>query len=164
LYGSAFFYALVVFFVSFFMSLASILLRLRFVNPEDSARWQEEMKRWNADRERAKKTNDKKLIAQLKKQEKLMTQIQSRMLKGQTISLFATIILFLSVWSVLGSYVAGQQVAYTPFFIPFISMTGAPPYEMPFYAWYFVCSTLSGIMLQRIFRLSFATGLPQTAR
>jgi uncharacterized membrane protein (DUF106 family) len=161
LFDSAIFYALVVFFVSFLMSLASILLMLRFANPEDSARWREELKKWSSDSKRAKETNDKKLIAQLRKQEKLISQIQSKMLKGQMISFVVTMGLFLSVWSVLGSYVAGKTIAYTPFFIPFISGSTAP-YDLPLIAWYFICSSFSGILLRRAFRMSTGMGLPQT--
>jgi uncharacterized membrane protein (DUF106 family) len=70
LYNTPIFYAFVVFLVTFVSSLASFFIRLRFANPQDAAKWQEEMKRYNSDKEAAKKTGDKKLIAQLRKQEK----------------------------------------------------------------------------------------------
>jgi uncharacterized membrane protein (DUF106 family) len=162
---SAFYYALVVLFVSFLMSLSSMLLRNRFSHPRESAKWQEEIRRYNSDRERAKKTNDKKLNAQLRKQEKLISQMQSKILKGQLITLVVTMVLFWVIWSVLGSYVTNKIVAYTPFYFPFMTMNDTPPYQVPLFVWYLICSLFSSTILQRIFGMTFGMGLqPQTTR
>lgn len=152
MYNTPIFYAFVVFIVTFVSSLASFFIRLRFANPQDTAKWQEEMKRYNADKEAAKKSGDKKLTAQLRKQEKRISQIQSKMMKGQLISLVVIMIMFFAMWQVLGSYILGKKVAFSPFFIPFLmDASSTPPYEMPFVAWYFVCSFFSSTLLQRLF-------------
>jgi uncharacterized membrane protein (DUF106 family) len=160
---SAFFYAIVVFFASSFMSISSILLRLKFAHPKDLAEWQGEIKKWSSDSERARKTKDKKLIAQLKKQEKRINQIQSKMLKGQMLNLGAMIFLLYATWYVLGNYIAGQIVAFSPFSIPFIT-EGNAPYEMPYFVWYLICSFFSSTLLSRIFGISMGMGLPQTTK
>jgi uncharacterized membrane protein (DUF106 family) len=159
LYNTPIFYAFVVFIVTFVSSLASFLIRLRFANPQDTAKWQEEMKRYNSDKEAAKKTGDKKLIAQLRKQEKRISQIQSKMMKGQLISLVVIMVMFFALWQVLGSYILGKKVAFSPFFIPFLMDANSTlPYEMPFVAWYFICSFFSSTLLQRFLGTGFGTG------
>ena len=162
--NTAIFYALVIFLVSFLMSLSSMLLRHRFVNPQENAKWQEEIRRWNSDRERAKKTNDKKLNAQLRKQEKRITQMQSKMLKGQLVILVVTIVLFWIVWSILGSYVMDKIVAYTPFYFPLMAMNSTPPYQISLFVWYLICSFFSSTLLQHIFGMTLGMGLPQTTK
>ena len=165
MFDSAIFYALVVFFVSFLMSLSSMLLRHKFVNPQENAKWQEEIRRWKSDSERAKKTNDKKLNAQLRKQEKRITQMQSKMLKGQLIILVVTMVLFGTVWSILNSYVMNKTIAYTPFFFPYMTVNSKPPYEVSLFVWYLICSFFSSTLLQHIFGMTFGMGLqPQTTR
>jgi uncharacterized membrane protein (DUF106 family) len=161
LFSTPFFYAVVVFVVTLVSSLASFLIRMRFVDPKDTARWQEEMKRYNADKETAKRTGDKKLTAQLRKQEKRINQIQSKMMKGQLVSMAVIMVMFFAMWQVLGSYILGKKVAYSPFFIPFLmDSSSAVPYEMPFIAWYFICSFFSSTLLQRLFGMGSGMGSP----
>lgn len=159
------FYSLLVFGVSSFMSIASILLRLKFANPQEYAKFQEELRNYNSDRERAKKTGDKKLYAQLRKQEKRISQIQSKMMKGQLINMVVTIVLFFAIWQILGSYIIDKTVAYSPFFIPFITVDKGTFYEMPIFFWYMICSFFSSTLLQRIFGISMGMGVqPQTQK
>ena len=159
------FYGLAVLMVAFFMSLSSILLRLKFAHPQEYAKFQQEIRGYNADRERAKKTNDKKLNAQLKKQEKRISQIQSKMMKGSLINMVVTFVLFIVVWQILGSYFLDKTVAYAPFFFPYVTTESGPPYEMPFFFWYFICSFFSSTLLQRVFGMSTGMGLqPQTTK
>lgn len=161
MFSTPFFYAVVVFVVTLVSSLASFLIRMRFVDPKDTARWQEEMKRYNADKETAKRTGDKKLTAQLRKQEKRINQIQSKMMKGQLVSMAVIMVMFFAMWQVLGSYILGKKVAYSPFFIPFLmDSSSAVPYEMPFIAWYFICSFFSSTLLQRLFGMGSGMGSP----
>jgi len=152
LFETPFYYAIIVFAVTFTSSLLSFLIRNRFVDPKDTAKWQEEMKQYNADKEAAKRTGDKKLTAQLRKQEKRINQISSKMMKGQLISMAVIMIMFFAMWQVLGSYILGKKVAYSPFFIPFLmDSSSTVPYELPFIAWYFICSFFCSTLLQRLF-------------
>jgi uncharacterized membrane protein (DUF106 family) len=162
------FYSLVIFLVSFFMSLSTILVRRRFINQKDMVEFQQEIKRWNSDRQRAMKTHDKKLLAQLKKQEKRILQMQSKTAKGQMISLFVPVALYYFMWMILSSYVVGQTVAFSPFYVPYMTsegVAGMPPYEMPLFFWYTICFFFSSILLQRIFGISMGMGFqPQPSK
>jgi len=165
LYNTPAFYGFVVFLVAFFMSLSSILLRLKFAHPREYAKFQEELRSWNSDKERAKKTGDKKLSAQLKKQEKRISQIQTKMMKGSLINMVVTLALFFAIWQVLSSYLLNKTVAYAPFFIPYITVESGPFYEMPFFFWYLICSFFSSTLLQRVFGMGVGMGLqPQTTK
>ena len=149
--------------VSFLMSLATTLIRRRFGNVEQAAKWQEEIKKYNENKDRAKKTRDKKLIAKLRKQEKRITQMQSKMLKGQLVSMGGSMGLLLVVWQLLGFFYGTRNVAYVPFGIPFV--TGAPPTPLPMSLWYIVCSYLSSTILSRIVGMPMSMGMgPQTTR
>jgi uncharacterized membrane protein (DUF106 family) len=155
--SDAVFNAVAVFGVSFLMSFAMILIRRRFTNQEQLAQMTEEIKRWNTDKEKAKKTGDKKLTAKLRKQEKRISQLQSKMLKGQLISVITTFALYFGIWPILTYYLGNSIVAYIPFSVPFVE--AQPPYALPFLnsgipVWYFICSYFSNSMLQRIFGMS----------
>jgi len=159
---------LTVFSVAFIMALFSILLRRKFVNQEQFQEWQQEVKRWNANKEQARKTGDKKLLAKLKKQEKRINQIQSKMMKGQSLTMFINMGIFFGVWQVLIFYFADKTVAYIPFSIPFLDVQ--PPYPLPFLVggwplWYIICSFFSSMLLQRLFGISMSmTMQPQTSK
>lgn len=159
------FSALVIFGVSFLMSLATTLMRLKFIDQEEAAKWQEEIKRYNEDKERAKKTRDKKLASKLRKQEKRITQMQSKMLKGQLLSMGGSMGLLLIVWQLLIFFYGAGSVAYVPFGIPFV--TGEPPYPIPLFIWYIICSYLSSTIISRILGVQMGMGMgmgPQTTR
>jgi uncharacterized membrane protein (DUF106 family) len=155
--SDAFFNAVAVFGVSFLMSLVMILIRRRFTNQEQLAQMTEEIKRWNADRDRAKKTGDKKLTAKLRKQEKRISQLQKKMLKGQLVTVVTTFALVVGVWQILTYYLWNATVAYIPFSVPFVE--AQPGDALPFLnggipVWYFICSYFSNSMLQHIFKMS----------
>jgi uncharacterized membrane protein (DUF106 family) len=154
---------LVIFAVSFLLSLATTLIRRRFTDPEQAAKWQEEIKTYNENKDRAKKTRDKKLTARLKKQEKRISQMQSKMLKGQLVTMGGSMGLYLVVWQLLIFFYGAASIAYVPFGIPFV--TGEPPYPMPIIFWYVICSYLSSTILSRIFGMPTGMGMsPQTTR
>ena len=154
---SVFFLSVIVFSVAFLMSLSSTLLRRKFVDPEQSKDWQQTVKQWQADKERAKNSGDKKLAAKLRKQEKRINQMQSRMLKGQLITMAIQMAAFFIVWQVLIMYLGDKIVAFLPFQIPFI--IDIYPYPMPFFYWYMICSFLSSIIIQKIFGMNTGMGM-----
>lgn len=140
--------------ISFLMSLAMILIRRRFSSQEQFAQMQEEVKRWNSDRDRAKKTGDKKLAAKLRKQEKMIAQLQKKMLRGQLISFVTTFALLFGIWPVLIFFFGDAIVAYVPFSVPLLE--AQPPYPLRLLAggwplWYIICSYFSSSILQRVF-------------
>jgi len=152
-----------IFGISFLMSLTTMMLSRKFIDQEKAAKWREEIKKWNEDKERAKKTGDRKLASKLKRQEKRITQIQSKMAKGQMMSMFANMGLFFLVWQALIFFYGNTTVAYVPFSIPFL--TDQPHFPLSFFYWYIVCSFLSSSILSRIFGVPMGMGMqPQTTR
>ncbi len=154
---------LIIFGVSFLMSLATTLVRRKFVDQEQATKWQEEIKTYNENKERAKKTRDKKLLAKLRKQQKHITQMQSKMLKGQLLSMGGSMGLLIIVWQLLIFFYGTGNVAYVPFGIPLL--TGEPPIPLPLFLWYVICSYLSSTMISRILGVEMSMGMgPQTTK
>jgi len=158
---SVFFYAISVFTVSLLMAFISIWIRQKLINQEQFVEWQAEIKAWNEEKSRAAKTGDKKLLARLKRREKRILQLQSKMFKKQMIILFLNMAIFLSVWQILIFYLGDKAVAYLPFSIPF--QTGSPPYTLNLFYWYIVCSFFSTSLVSRILGVPMGLGTqPQT--
>jgi uncharacterized membrane protein (DUF106 family) len=147
-----------VFGVACLYSFVSILLRRRFVDPEDSAKLQLELKKWKEDKEEAKKSGDKKLQTKARKQEKRMMQIQGKMMKGQLISMAITMGLFFVMYQGLLYLFGNQPVAFLPFNLaPFASYE--VPYEMPFFYWYMICSLFSTTIINKILGIEMGMGM-----
>jgi len=158
---SVFFYAMMVFLTSLLMSFLSIWIRQRFMSQEQVMQWQKEIKIWNEEKKRATKLGDKKLLARLKRREKRILQIQSMMLKRQTVTLLLNMGMFIGVWQILIFYLGNKTVAYLPFSIPFV--TGPPPYPMNLFYWYIICSFLSTTIASRVLGVPMGFGTqPQT--
>jgi len=158
---SVFFYAISVFLISLLMAFISLWIRQRFVSQEQFMEWQAEIKAWNEEKSRAAKTGDKKLLARLKRREKRILQIQSKLFKKQTITMFLNLGIFFGVWQILIFYLGNKTVAYLPFSIPFL--TGPPPYPLNLFYWYIICSFLSTNIASRILGVPMGLGTqPQT--
>ena len=158
---SVFFYSMAVFLTSLLMAFLSIWIRQRFMNQEELMQWQKEVKIWNEEKQRATKLGDKKLLAKLKRREKRILQIQSKMLKRQTVTLVLNMGMFIGVWQILIFYLGNKTVAYLPFSIPLL--TGPPPYPINLFYWYIICSFLSTTIASRILGVPMGLGTqPQT--
>jgi len=159
--ADTFLYAASVFAVSLLMSFISILIRQRFISQEQFMQWQAEINAWNEERKRAATIGDKKMLARLKRREKRILQLQSKMFKSQTITLVLNLGIFIGVWQILIFYLGNKIVAYLPFSIPFV--TGPAPVPLNLFYWYIICSFLSTTIASRI--LGVPMGLstkPQT--
>jgi len=158
---SVFLYAMAVFLTSLLMSFASMWIRQKFVSQEQLIEWQAEVKSWNEEKKRAEKIGDKKLLAKLKRREKRILQIQSKMFKSQTVTLLLNMGMFIGMWQILMFYLGDKTVAYLPFSIPFL--TGPPPFPMNLFYWYIICSFLSTTIVSRILGIPMSFGTqPQT--
>jgi len=156
-----FVYAISVFIVSLLMSFTSILIRQKFISQEQFMQWQAEIKAWNEEKNRAAKLGDKKLLAKLKRREKRILQIQSKIFKKQTVTLVLNMAIFIGVWQILIFYLGNKAVAYLPFSIPFL--TGPPPYPLNLFYWYIICSFFSANIASRILGVPMGLGTqPQT--
>ncbi len=136
--------------LAFLISLTTTMLNRKFINKEQRAKWQKEISRWNAEKERAKKTGDKKLMAQVKKQEPMILQIEKKMFSQSMKTFAVTFVPILVIWQILTRFYMATPVA---FFIPIFS---GGPLELPFYIWYLICSFFVSTILSRIFGMEGA--------
>ncbi len=158
---SVFFYAISIFLVSLLMSFVSIWLRQKLMDPEEFMQWQEEIRAWNEEKKRALTIGDKKLLARLKRREKRILQVQSKIFKKQMSTLLLNMGMVIGVWQILVFYFGNKAVAYLPFSIPLL--TGPPPQPLNLFFWYLICSFLSTAVVSRILGVPMGLGTkPQT--
>ena len=161
---------IIILLVSLAMSLISSLINKRFVpkeHRENLKALQRQIaalkKEKDDNRKKAKSTGDKKLLKKVRKQEKQLLQLQSKMASlslRQMKVLPITMAAFFLVWLLLTGNILGLKLFESPFvgtgpvaYLPWIS--GAIGLNL-FY-WYLVCSFLFGALFSRIFGLTGAT-------
>ena len=103
-----------------------------------------EVNAWRKEFEQARKSNDKKLLAQLTKKQQAMMKLQSKVAFDRMKVSFIFIIPFWLVWIVLSGSFGEAVVAYSPIEIPF---AGA---SLSFFYWYLICSFTISLPLSRI--------------
>lgn len=121
--------------------------------------WKREVDAWTADRIKAMRSGDQELLKKVKKQEKRIKQLQSKMLSqsfSQMKTWPVTMVLFFVVWGFITGRVLYWRLFETPFsgsvtvaYLPWF--TGSLPLD--FFAWYLFCSLLFGIFFSRLFGL-----------
>ena len=103
-----------------------------------------EVNAWRKEFEQARKSNNKKLLAQLTKKQQAMMKLQSKVAFDRMKVSFIFIIPFWLVWIVLSGSFGQAVVAYSPIQIPF---AGA---NLSFFYWYLICSFTISLPLSRI--------------
>ena len=103
-----------------------------------------EVNAWRKEFDKARKGNDKKLLAQLTKKQQAMMKLQSKVAFDRMKVSFIFIIPFWLVWIVLSGSFGEAVVAYSPIQIPF---AGA---DLSFSYWYLICSFTISLPLSRI--------------
>jgi len=103
-----------------------------------------EVNAWRKEFEQARKSNNKKLLAQLTKKQQAMMKLQSQVAFERMKVSFIFIIPFWVVWIVLSGSFGQAIVAYSPIQIPF---AGA---NLSFFYWYLICSFTISLPLSRI--------------
>ena len=136
--------------LAFLVSLITTLLNRKFIDRRLFAKWQKEIQEWNAEKELAKKTGDKKLLAKVRKREIQIMQIRAKMSKQQTKVMVVTFIPLLLMWWVLTSFYGFTPVAYMPLL--------GEPIEINFVYWYLICSFFFNFLLSRIFNVEMGFG------
>jgi len=121
--------------------------------------WKREIDAWTSDRIKAMRTGDQELLKKVKKQEKRIRQLQSKMLSqsaSQMKTLPITMILFFVIWGFITGRILGWKLFETPFSGP-VTVAYLPwlngPLHLDFFAWYLICSLLFGILFSRLFGL-----------
>jgi len=139
--------------LAFAISLSTTLLNRKFMNKEQTATWQHEINKWNAEKNMAKRSGDKKLLAKVKKQEPRILQLQSKMFSQRMKTFLITFIPLIVLWQVLIGFFQNRAVAYLPGF------SIEQIFELPFFWWYLICSFFVGTILSRIFGVEMEMGL-----
>jgi len=141
---STFFILLMSFGISFATSLSNRLL----TNREQLREWNKEISQWRSGSLKATRAGDKKLMAKLKKKEKHIMQLQSKMMFQSMKTTFLWFIPMLLLWYVLLPQLVeiDKPVAYLPWL-------GPEPLTLNVILWYLICSLLAGIIFNRLLGL-----------
>jgi len=134
--------------LSFAISLATSLSNRLLTNREQLRAWNKEIREWRADSLKATRGGDKKLMAKVKKQERHVMQLQSKMMFQSMKTTFLWFIPLMLIWYVFLPQIVGNiglAVAYLPW------LSGELPLTV-FY-WYLLCSFLAGALFTRLFGL-----------
>ncbi|MEM2027238.1 MAG: EMC3/TMCO1 family protein [Candidatus Bathyarchaeia archaeon] len=137
-------------FIAFVSSLMTALINRKFIDRRMLAEWQREISVWNAERELAKKTGDKKLMAKVKKQEVKIMQIRARISAQQMKVWLITFIPFLIIWWLLIFFYGSRPVA----FIPLLG----EKIDIPFFFWYIICQFFFNFLISRVLNVEMGFG------
>jgi len=103
-----------------------------------------EVNAWRKEFEKARKSNDKQLLAKVTKKQQAMMKLQSRVAFDRMKVSFVFILPFWAVWIVLSSFFGEHVVAFSPIQIPFVGT------NLTFFYWYLICSFTFSLPLTRI--------------
>jgi len=104
-----------------------------------------EVNAWRKELDRAKKTNDKKLMDKVMKKQQAIMQLQSKMSWDRMKISILFLAPFWLVWAVLSGFFGQVIVAVSPFTFPWLLGE-----KLPFYSWYILCSFAAGLPFSRI--------------
>jgi uncharacterized membrane protein (DUF106 family) len=134
--------------VAFAVSLATSSTN-RLLTKRDQLRdWNREISQWRTESMKAARAGDKKLVAKLKKQEKHIMQLQSKMMWQSMKTSFLWFIPLMLMW-----YVLLPQAIAPVTVVAYLPWLGPVPYELNVFMWYLFCSFLAGIIFNRLFGL-----------
>jgi len=134
--------------VAFAVSMATSTTN-RLLTKRDQLRdWNKEISQWRSESMKAARSGDKKLMAKLKKQEKHIMQIQSKMMWQSMKTSFLWFIPLMLMW-----YVLLPQAIEPVTVVAYLPWLGTVPYALNVFTWYLFCSLLAGIIFNRLFGL-----------
>jgi len=140
---------LFIFLLSFFLSLVTSLTNRLLTNREQMKAWSAEVAAWRDESLKATRTGDKKLMAKVKKQQKQIMQLQSKMTWQQMKISFIWFIPLLLLWWFFLTPTYTKPGVGPVAFLPGIGSEWALPYAY----WYLLCSFLSSALLTRLLGL-----------
>ncbi|MCS7129492.1 MAG: EMC3/TMCO1 family protein [Candidatus Caldarchaeum sp.] len=137
------------------MSAATSALRKVVFKKEDLAKMAE-IQAFNRELMTATRKKDQKTIQKLQKKREYIQKLNAEVSKKNLITMFASLMLFFTVYPVLAAYFGDSVVGFTPkgFEIPFISDGG----ELRFYGWFILSFFGVGSPISKLLGISF-TGM-----
>jgi uncharacterized membrane protein (DUF106 family) len=136
--------------LAFAISLVTMLLNRKFVDRRLISEWQREIEKWNAEKELAKRTGDKKLMARVKKREVQIMQMRAKISGQQMKTTLVTFVPLLIIWWVLTYFYGLEPVAFIPLFWQKTPLS--------FFYWYLICSFFFNFVLSRVFNVEMGLG------
>ena len=127
------------------LSIATTAANRLLVDVKRVAAVTREVNAWRKEFEKARKSNDKQLLAKVTKKQQAMMKLQSRMAFERMKVSFIFIIPFWGVWIVLSSFFGQSTIAFSPIELPFAGT------QLSFFYWYLICSFTISLPLTRIF-------------
>lgn len=124
------------------LSFLTTLVNRLLTNPEQQNAWRREIAEWTSQFNKARREGDKKLLAQLQKQQKRIMQLQSKMFTHSMKVSLIFFIPFLLIWQLLMGIYRGNPVVY----IPGVGW-------LTVFFWYFLCSMFFSTIFSRIFNV-----------
>ncbi|MGC8961554.1 MAG: EMC3/TMCO1 family protein [Candidatus Bathyarchaeia archaeon] len=136
--------------LSFITSAANRLL----VDVKKMKKIMDEVNAWRMQLEKARKSNDKKLLAKVMKKQEAVMKLQSQAMWDRMKVSIIFLAPFWIIFMILSRFYASNPVALSPFSIPFL-LSGAtdPTYgarQLMFFSWYIICSFAVSLPLSRI--------------
>ena len=113
------------------------LLISRMIGWQEYKAMRKETSEYNSQRMAALRANDTKTLEKLKKKEKQITNMQTKMLKPQMLLFLFTIVYFV-IWPILNGYFP-NAVAVVPGFG-----------SQPFFIWYLICAFFFGTLAGKV--------------
>ena len=139
------------------ISLATSLVNRRFVDRKQINTWNREISNWRTDFNNAKKSDDKKLLAKVQKQESRIMALQGKLFKQQMKPSLISMIPLLLIWLAFTGRILAWQLFTTPFtgggtvaFMPWLD----GPIPLSLIYWYILCSISSSTLIQRLLGIS----------
>ncbi|MBS7623620.1 DUF106 domain-containing protein [Candidatus Bathyarchaeota archaeon] len=131
--------------VAFTLSLVTNLANRLLVDVERMRSVMAEVTAWRKEFDKARKTDDKQLMAKVMKRQKAIMQLQSRAMWDRMKVSFMYLGPFWAIFYILSSFFKDSVVALSPFTFPLLL---GP--ELHFVAWYIVCSLAFSLPLSRL--------------
>jgi len=119
-----------------------------------------EVKAWQEEFNRARKSGDKQLLAKVTKKQSAIMRLQSKMMWDRMKVTFTFFIPFLLIWTVLSRFYGGLPermfTAYSPFVVrwllegPRLLPDSALPVKITYFTWYLICSFAISLPTSRL--------------
>jgi len=142
--------------VALVLSLVSTTANRFLVDVQRMKSISEEVKAWRSEMDKAKKSNDKKLLAKVTKKQEAMMKLQSKTMWDRMKVSFIFIVPFYVIFIILSRFYGNIHVALSPFTIPML-LTGPTDanwpgaIELAYVSWYIICSFSISLPLSRLF-------------
>jgi uncharacterized membrane protein (DUF106 family) len=142
------------------LSIASNLANRFMVDVRAMKEISAEVKAWQEEFNRARKSGDKQLIAKATKKQSAMMRLQSKMMMDRMKVTLIFFVPFLLVWNVLSGFYGhlpgGGFTAFSPFHVPWL-LEGPKvlpnadlPIKITYFTWYLLCSFAISLPLSRL--------------